>query len=320
MKFVFDLQARNPVSGYFLYLWALKKLVVIVGPTASGKTGVAIQLAKHYRTEIISADSRQIYREMEIGTAKPTEEQRAEVRHHFINSHSIEENYDAGAYGRDAQVLIHSLFEKQDVLILCGGSGLYIKAVLEGFDDLPKVPAGIREKIVEQYRVHGISWLQQQLKALDPDYYGAVDIYNPQRLIRALELLAASGKPILTLRTKKKAELPYRVIKIGLAWEREQLYKRIDERMSNMIACGLFEEAKRFYPIRHLNALQTVGYREIFDYLDGQYDRNEAIRLLKRNSRRYAKRQLTWFKRDEEIHWFNPEQVEDMIQLIDMNN
>ena len=282
-----------------------------------GKTSVAIQVAEHYHTEIISADSRQIFRELEIGTAKPSVEELARVKHHFINTHSIAEDYDAGAYGRDALGVIHELFRKYDTLVLCGGSGLYIKAVLEGFDEMPEVPEVIREKIIQHYQQRGLPWLQEKLREVDPTYYEVVDIQNPHRLIRALELFEVSGQPMHVLRAKKKMEHEFEVMKIGLNLDREELYKRIDTRMDAMIDAGLFEEAERFYPQRNLNALQTVGYTEIFDYMEGKYDREEAIRLLKRNSRRYAKRQLTWFTRDAEVHWFKPDQIEEMIKLID---
>jgi tRNA dimethylallyltransferase len=294
-----------------------KKLVVIAGPTAVGKTSVAIQVAKHYHTEIISADSRQIFKELEIGTAKPSATELARVKHHFINTHSIAEDYNAGAYGRDALRVIHELFRKHDTLILCGGSGLYIKAVLEGFDQMPEVPEVIREKLIQHYHQQGLPWLQEKLREVDPTYYEVVDIQNPHRLIRALELFEVSGQPMHVLRAKKKMEHEFEIIKIGLNLDREELYQRIDVRMEAMIEAGLFEEAEGFYPQRNLNALQTVGYTEIFDFMEGKYDREEAIRLLKRNSRRYAKRQLTWFTRDEEMHWFKPDQIEEMIKLID---
>jgi tRNA dimethylallyltransferase len=294
-----------------------KKLIVLAGPTAVGKTEIALRLADYFRTEIISADSRQIYKELEIGTAKPTLEELSRVRHHFINSHSIDQSYDAGAYGRDSLALIQALFNEHNTLILCGGSGLYIKAVLEGFDEMPEIPAGIRDQIIAEYEVKGLNWLQQELKEIDPDYFEQVDTNNPHRLIRALEVFKASGQKASQLRVKEKRTHDFEIVKIGLELEREQLYKRIDSRMDAMIARGLFNEAEPFFPKRDLNALQTVGYREIFDYLQGKYDRDEAIRLLKRNTRRYAKRQLTWFKRDTEIHWFRPEQLDDMIGLIE---
>jgi len=288
-----------------------------VGPTAVGKTEVAIQLAEYYNTEIISADSRQIYKELEIGTAKPTQDELSRVPHHFINTHFIDQSYDAGAYGRDALHRIHSLFEKLDTLILCGGSGLYIKAVLEGFDDMPDIPSGTREQIIADYESNGLEWLQRRVKEVDPDYFEQVDIHNPHRLIRALELFVASGMKPSELRAKEKRTHDFEIVKIGLELEREQLYARIDARMDTMIEKGLFEEAERFFTMRNLNALQTVGYREIFDYIEGKYDREEAIRLLKRNTRRYAKRQLTWFKRDPEFHWFNPDQLSHIIEYID---
>jgi len=294
-----------------------KKLVVIAGPTAVGKTEVALRLAEHFKTEIISADSRQIYKEMEIGTAKPSTDELKRVPHHFINTHSIEQSYDAGAYGRDALALMHNLFKTHEILVLCGGSGLYIKAVLEGFDDMPEIPPGMREQIVAEYESKGLAWLQQELKNIDQDYFEQVDQNNPHRLIRALELFRASGKKASVLRAKEKRTHDFEIIKIGLELDRETLYARIDKRMDDMIEKGLFEEAGHFFSKRNLNALQTVGYREIFDYLEGNYDRVEVIRLLKRNTRRYAKRQLTWFKRDEEMHWFKPDQVEEMIELID---
>jgi tRNA dimethylallyltransferase len=294
-----------------------KKLIVLAGPTAVGKTEIALRLADYFQTEIISADSRQIYKELEIGTAKPMLEELSRVRHHFINSHSIDLSYDAGAYGREALALIQALFNEHNTLILCGGSGLYIKAVLEGFDEMPEIPAGIRTQIIAEYEVKGLNWLQKELKEIDPDYFEQVDTNNPHRLIRALELFKASGQKASQLRVKEKRTHDFEIIKIGLELEREQLYKRIDSRMDAMIDRGLFNEAEHFFPKRDLNALQTVGYREIFDYLQGKYDRDEAIRLLKRNTRRYAKRQLTWFKRDTEIHWFRPEQLDDMIGLIE---
>jgi tRNA dimethylallyltransferase len=293
-----------------------KKLIVIVGPTAVGKTLLAIQLAQQLGTEIISADSRQIYRELEIGTAKPTREERSAVTHHFVNVKSIEEDYDAGQFGRDALALIAELFKKFDTLILCGGSGLYVRAVTEGFDDMPEVAEGVREKIVQEYKANGLTWLQQQVEASDPDYYSIVDQKNPQRLMRALELNYSTGQTLDKLRKKNKLTHSFEIVKIGLELDREELYRRIDARMDAMIKAGLFEEAQYVYPQRDLNALQTVGYQEIFGYLNGSYDRAETIRLLKRNSRRYAKRQLTWFKKDKEVRWFGPGQVEAISEFI----
>jgi len=297
-----------------------KKLIVLVGPTAVGKTEVALRLAEHFKTEIFSADSRQIYKELEIGTAKPTPEELSLVQHHFINTHSIRQSYDAGAYGREALALIHTLFEKHNTLILCGGSGLYIKAVLEGFDEMPEIPTGIRDQIIAEYELKGLPWLQEAVREIDPDYFEQVDINNPQRLVRALELFKASGHRVSRLRVKEKRSHDFQIIKIGLQLDRDQLYTRIDTRMDVMIEKGLFNEAEHFFPNRNLNALQTVGYREIFDYLEGKYDREEAIRLLKRNTRRYAKRQLTWFKKDPEVMWFQADQVDQIIAYLDNIN
>jgi tRNA dimethylallyltransferase len=296
---------------------ARKRLIVIVGPTAVGKTALAIRLAKQLHTEIISADSRQIYKELEIGTAKPSLTELQQIKHHFVNTHSIKEDYDAGAYGREALLLINSLFQQYDNLILCGGSGLYVRAVLEGFDEMPPVPEGIREEIIKDYEAHGLAWLQAQVKQVDPDYFEVVDVQNPHRLIRALELHRAWQRPMRELRKQKKLEHPFKIIKIGLELEREELYNRIDTRMDAMIEQGLFAEAEKLYPLRNLNALQTVGYREIFGFIDGQYDKTEAVRLLKRNSRHYAKRQLTWFKKDPDIKWFKPDRLNEITTYLE---
>lgn len=297
-----------------------KKLIVLVGPTAVGKTEVSLRLAEHFKTEIISADSRQIYKELEIGTAKPTPDELSRVTHHFINTHTLEQAYDAGAYGREALALIHTLFKKHTALILCGGSGLYIKAVLEGFDEMPEIPIGIRDQIVAEYELKGLSWLQQTVKEIDPDYFEQVDINNPQRLVRALELFKASGQRVSQLRVKEKRSHDFQIIKIGLELDRDKLYTRIDTRMDAMIEKGLFNEAEHFFPNRNLNALQTVGYREIFDYIEGKFDKEEAIRLLKRNTRRYAKRQLTWFKKDSDVMWVQADQVDQIIAYLDNIN
>lgn len=293
-----------------------KKLIVIVGPTAVGKTAVAISVAKHFQTEIVSADSRQIYKELEIGTAKPTQQELQEVHHHFINSHSIQDDYDAARFGNDALLVINRLFEKYDHLILCGGSGLYVKALLEGFDDIPEVSDEVRDQLIEEFENKGLLWLQNKMRELDPEHFQHIDQKNPVRLMRALEVKMTTGKSISSFQKAQKKNHPFKVIKIGLELDRATLYQRIDDRMDRMIAIGLFEEAKSLYPMKHLNALQTVGYREIFDYLDGKYDKDEAVRLLKRNSRRYAKRQLTWFKRDEEMRWFSPDKVDLIVKYI----
>lgn len=290
-----------------------KRLIAIMGPTAAGKTGLAIRLARHFHTEIISADSRQVFRELKIGTTQPSPEELAIVTHHFVGIKSIQEEYDAGQYGRDALAVIDQLFGRHDNVILCGGSGLYIKAVCEGLDDMPVVPAGVREKIMADYEEKGLAWLQKQVEENDPDYFMTVDQRNPHRLVRALELNFSTGKPIAKLRNKKKQWRPFEIVKIGLEVERAELYSRIDQRMDKLIEAGLFEEAETLYPMKNLNALQTVGYQEIFGFLDGNYDKDEAIRLLKRNSRHYAKRQLTWFKKDKEVRWFRPDQFQEIV-------
>jgi tRNA dimethylallyltransferase len=294
-----------------------RKLIVLVGPTAVGKTSVAITLARHFGTEIISADSRQIFRELTIGTAKPSPVELQQVPHHFVNTHSIHEPYDAAQYGRDALLLITKLFAKHTYLILCGGSGLYVKAVCEGFDEIPDIPEIIRENLMKEYEQHGIRLLQDKMMTLDPEHYQEIDKQNPHRLIRALEVLQGTGKSIRSFQKKNKVEHAFSIVKIGLTLPREILYDRIDRRMDNMISEGLFAEAESLYPFRNINALQTVGYQEIFDYMDGKYDREEAVRLLKRNSRRYAKRQLTWFQRDSEIIWMEPHNIDGIIRAIE---
>jgi tRNA dimethylallyltransferase len=291
-----------------------KKLIVIAGPTAVGKTAVAIQLAEHYQTEIVSADSRQIFKELTIGTAKPSPEELARVTHHFIDSHSITATYDAAQFGNDALVCIETLFQKHDVVIVCGGSGLYIKALVEGLDDIPEVDSGIRKELIAAYEAHGIGWLQDKMRTEDPDYFALIDQKNPHRMIRALEVKAGTKASISTFQKNKKREHTFSIIKIGLELPREVLHKRIDQRMDVMIEQGLFEEAASLLPYEGHQALQTVGYQEIFDFLNGQYDREEAIRLLKRNSRRYAKRQLTWFKRDADMIWAVPSEVDKTIR------
>lgn len=294
-----------------------KKLIVIVGPTAVGKTALAIRIADTFHTEIISADSRQIYRELTIGTAKPSEAELKTVTHHFINSHSIAEDYDAARFGEEALLKIYSLFENHDYVVVCGGSGLYIKALLEGFDDIPEVPDSVRDQLIEDFEIKGLLWLQNKMRELDPEHFKKIDQQNPMRLMRALEVKMATGKSIAEFQRAVKKELPFKVIKIGLEVERVKLYERIDLRMDVMILRGLFAEAKDLYPFKEKNALQTVGYQEIFGFIDGQYDKDEAIRLLKRNSRRYAKRQLTWFKRDAQIKWFNPEDYKNITEHIE---
>ena len=291
-------------------------LISIVGPTAVGKTALAVDLAERLETEIISADSRQFYRELTIGTAKPGSDELARVRHHFIDSHSISEDFSAGAYGRRALEKISSLHQKHEVLVAVGGSTLYLKALWEGFDDMPVIDPSIREKLNGELKVDGLSSLLKELEEKDPAYYHLVDRNNGQRVIRALEVIRGSGKPFSAFRKNERIELPYINLKIGLDLDREVLFDRIEQRMDIMLEQGLEEEVRTLVAHRHQNALQTVGYKEVFEYLDGAYDRKEMVRLLKRNSRRYAKRQMTWFRRYQDIHWFRPNQVEEIYELI----
>jgi tRNA dimethylallyltransferase len=294
-----------------------KRIIVIAGPTAVGKTDLSLEVAEHFNTVILSADSRQFYKELEIGTAKPSPEELTRVKHYFINSLSIHDTYDVAQYERDALSLLNELFQTYHTVVVTGGSGLYIKALCEGMDDMPAVAEEIREKWNLLREEKGLAFLQDQVKTIDPEYFEIVDQHNPIRLTRAMEVYEASGKNMTYWRSKNKpSDRPFDIVKIALERPREELYERIDLRMDLMIEEGLFNEAKEFYAFKDLNALQTVGYTEIFEYLDGKYDKEEAIRLLKRNSRRYAKRQLTWFKKDKEFKWFHPENEEELIDYL----
>ncbi len=292
-----------------------KQLIVVVGPTAVGKTALAIALAQHFNTEVISADSRQFYKEMTIGTAKPTPEELAQAPHHFINNLSVQDAYDAAQFAREAEICLADLFTRHDKAVVVGGSGMYIKALCEGLDEMPDVSEDLRASLNQEWVKGNKQQLLDELEAADPDYYHTADLNNKQRVTRALEIIRTTGKPYSSFRkgNKKNVNKGYSVVKIGLERERSALYHCIDARMDQMIAQGLEKEARQLYPLRELNALQTVGYREWFGYFDGEYDRQEAIRLLKRNSRRYAKRQMTWFKRDAEVAWFFPDQWDKIV-------
>ncbi|MBT9395639.1 tRNA (adenosine(37)-N6)-dimethylallyltransferase MiaA [Hymenobacter sp. NST-14] len=285
-------------------------LLVITGPTAVGKTALCVQLARQLSTEIVSADSRQFFRELTIGTAKPTPEEMQGVPHHFINSHSITEEYNAGRFEQDALAVLDDLFRRHPVVILTGGSGLYLQAVTEGLDALPAVDPAVRRQIQVELEAAGLEPLVQELARLDPVTYQRIDRQNPQRVVRALEICRATGQPFSAFHGAKTGARPFRVVKVALTREREELYQRIDQRMDQMLAQGLEAEARALYPYRHHNALQTVGYQELFAYFEGQYDYAEAVRLLKRNSRRYAKRQLTWLRRDADYRWLTPAEAE----------
>ena len=295
-----------------------KTLITIVGPTAVGKTSFAIDLALKFGTEIISADSRQIYRQLKIGTAKPTHNQLNLVKHHFIDYLNIDQDFNAGIFEKRAIETILDIFTRNDIAIMCGGSGLYINAVCDGIDNIPIVEPGLRELLITTFEKDGLAPLINELKLHDPQYYKQVDRSNPQRIIRALEVIRSTGKPYSKFRKRKNPNRPFRIIKIGLELDRSELYDSVDKRMDMMIKNGLFDEAKELFSYKELNALQTVGYKEIFGYLDGEYGKAEAIRLLKRNSRRYAKRQLTWFKKDGEVQWFNAEKIDAIRNYIDM--
>jgi tRNA dimethylallyltransferase len=291
-------------------------LILVVGPTAVGKTSLCLNLANRYQTGIVSCDSRQFYREMNLGTAKPSPRELAEAPHYFINSRSIEEDYDVKQFEKEAIELLEKLFTQNRVVIMTGGSGLFAAAVTDGLDEMPELDPQIRREIIAEYELKGLIFLQEEVKNCDPEYFELVDQQNPQRLMRALEVYRGTGKPFSDFRVKQKINRPFGVIKIGLERPREELYARIESRMDAMIEAGLFHEAEALFPKRRLNALQTLGYTEIFNFLEGKYDREEAIRMLKRNSRRYAKRQLTWFKKDSSIQWFNPENEADILTYL----
>ncbi len=286
-----------------------KKLIIIVGPTAVGKTALGVQLAKHFNTDVISADSRQFYKEMSIGTAKPTKDEMQGVKHHFVDTLSVTQVYNAGDFERDALVLLECLFKEKDVVVMVGGSGMYVKALCEGLDDMPEHDEDLRDKLNDDASADYPAFLER-LKLLDPHYYEQVDQANVQRVVRAMEVCLATGKPFSSFRKSEKKERPFEIIKIGLERERDLLYQLIDQRMDTMLQKGLLDEAKKLAKYKKEYALQTIGYTEIYDFLEGTYDWAECIRLLKRNSRRYAKKQLTWFKRDPEIKWFDVGKVD----------
>lgn len=291
-------------------------LICVVGPTAVGKTAVAIQLSKKLNADIVSADSRQFYKELEIGTAKPSIEELNEAPHHFINTHSIHDSYSVGQFEKEALAKLGQLFSISENVILVGGSGLFVDAVCDGLDEFPEVDEAVRGTLRATLAENGLASLQEELKQKDPAYYETVDLNNPQRIVRALEVINSTGKPFSMFRKRVKKERPFSIVKVGLEMDRARIYERIDLRMDQMISAGLFEEAKTFEQWKDLNALQTVGYKEIFGYLSGAYDKEEAIRLLKRNSRRYAKRQLTWFKRDQTTEWFDPRDLEGILTYL----
>ncbi|PTX43742.1 tRNA dimethylallyltransferase [Christiangramia gaetbulicola] len=293
-------------------------LINIIGPTAIGKTSLSIKVARHFNTEIISADSRQFFREMKIGTAVPEKHELEAARHHFIQHISIGDNYSVGDFERDANKKLEELFKSHDLVVMVGGSGLYIKAVTEGLDNFPEVDPQIRKNLNKRLEEDGIDWLQQKLFVLDPDYYKTADVQNPHRLIRALEICIETGKPFSSFLDQEKKERDFKTISIGLTADRELIYERINKRVDLMIENGLVEEARALYSKRELNALNTVGYKELFQYFDGGIDLETVISEIKKNTRRFAKRQLTWFRKDENIKWFkydeDPQVIFDHIE------
>jgi tRNA dimethylallyltransferase len=293
-----------------------KSLIVIVGPTAIGKTALSIAIAKEFDCPVISADSRQFFKEMSIGTAKPTVQEMQNITHYFIDSHSITDDYNVGKFETDVIILLEKLFLKTNQVILVGGSGLYIDAVCKGFDNLPEADIETRNKINSLLETKGIEGLQELLKELDPDYYNQVDLNNPQRLSRALEVCLTTGETYSALRKGKTNQRNFNIIKIGLKTSRDVLYSRINERVDDMMANGLLDEVKSLIPYKQLNALQTVGYKELFSYLEGETDLPRAIELIKQNTRRFAKRQITWFRRNEETSWFEPNESAKIITYI----
>jgi tRNA dimethylallyltransferase len=296
-----------------------KTLIVVVGPTAIGKTAMAIKLAQQFNTEILSADSRQFFREMEIGTAKPSEQELSEATHHFINSHGIETLFSTGDFEVEALQVLEHVFQKNDVAIMVGGSGLYIDAVCNGLDKLPDIDMSIREQLNERFAREGISFIQQALKEYDLEYYNKVDQSNPQRMIRGVEFFLSTGEKLSSFLTKSKKERPFQIVKIGLNMERSLLYDRINNRVDEMLKAGLLNEVKSLNAFRSYNALNTVGYSEMFDYLDGTTTLQEATDKIKQNTRRFAKRQLTWFRKDQSTTWFEPNQTAEILQYIQQN-
>ena len=291
----------------------MNTLIVILGPTGVGKSAISILLAKYYSTDIISADSRQVFRELSIGTAVPNKEDLQSVCHHFIQTRSIHHYYNVSEYETEAIERINQLFKSKNPLILTGGSMLYIDTICKGIDDIPTVRPEIRKNVIDWYLVNGLEALQQRLLTLDPEYYSIVDLNNPKRLLHAVEVCQLSGKTFTSFRKNTIIERPFRILKIGINQNREILYHRINQRVDQMMEAGLLEEARSVYPYKGLNSLNTVGYKELFSYLDGNCTLEEAIDLIKCSTRKYARKQLTWFRKDTDIHWFEPDQIQEII-------
>jgi len=294
-------------------------LIVILGPTGIGKTDLSIDIARKLGTEIISSDSRQIYKELKIGTAVPSDAQLMKVKHHFIGNKSIYDYYNASMFEFEVLELLNELYKTYNQAVMTGGSGMYIQAVCDGIDELPTIDTQLRNDLLQKYNDEGIESLRIQLKMLDPESYQKMDLKNPKRILKALEVSIQTGKPYSSFLTRPKKERPFHILKIGLQRDREELYERINKRVDEMVPEGLVEEARRFFKDRHLNSLNTVGYKELFEHFEGKISLTKAIELIKRNSRHYAKRQMSWFSRDKEISWFHPESKQKIIDFIQNN-
>ena len=291
-------------------------LIVLIGPTGVGKTELSLSIAEHFKTCIVSADSRQLYADLKIGTAAPNPDQLARVPHHFVGTLRLTDYYSAAQYEAEVMVKLEELFQQNDVVVLTGGSMMYVDAICKGIDDIPTVDKETRELMIQRYEEEGLEKLCSELKLLDPEYYQIVDLKNPKRVIHALEICYMTGKTYTSFRTREIKKRPFRIIKIGLTREREELYNRINRRVDEMMEKGLLEEARSVAEYKHLNSLNTVGYKEIFKYIDGEWPLDFAIEKIKQNSRIYSRKQMTWFKRDTEISWFHPEKKEEIMNHI----
>lgn len=291
-------------------------LIVLIGPTGVGKTELSLRMAEHFHTHIVSSDSRQLYADLKIGTAAPTPEQLRRVPHHFVGTLQLTDYYSAAQYESEVLTVLDDLFKQHETVLLTGGSMMYVDAICKGIDDIPTVDEETRALMVQRYEKEGLEQMCAELKLLDPEYYKIVDLKNPKRVIHALEICYMTGKTYTSFRTQQKKERPFRIVKIGLTRDRAELYERINRRVDLMIEEGLVEEAKAVYPYRHLNSLNTVGYKEIFKYLDGEWELPFAIEKIKQNSRIYSRKQMTWFKRDQEIQWFHPTQEEEILAYL----
>ncbi len=295
----------------------MNSLVVLLGPTGVGKTELSLRLAEHLGSPIISSDSRQLYKDLPIGTAAPTTEQLARVRHYMVGTLSLEDYYSASQFEEDSITLLASLHKETPAVVMTGGSMMYIDAVCNGIDDIPTVTPEVRSAVGEKFRREGLDAILRELKEADPVHYCEVDRMNHKRVVHAVEICRMTGKPYSSFRTNSRKTRPFGIIKIGLTRDREELYTRINSRVDSMMASGLLDEARRVYPFRHLNSLNTVGYKELFRYLDGEWTLDLAVEKIKRNTRVYARKQMSWFRRDEEIHWFHPDREEEIMDFID---